>query len=133
MPTPQAVGAVLASSMSARGLRLCVCLCLCMFMCMCCGEMVVKEVIDEQVQVQVQVQVQARVQEAEAETDLFPPNGQHSRYLLLLVTRDGLANRLRSLADWWSVAQHADRELVVSWSSSAGACVCVYVCLCVYV
>ena len=47
--------------------------------------------------------------------DLFS-GGNNQRYLILLIFRDGLANRLRSIADWYSIAQASGRELVVSWA-----------------
>jgi hypothetical protein len=37
------------------------------------------------------------------------------RYIILLITRLGLANRLRSLADWHQIAILTNRTLLVSW------------------
>jgi len=37
------------------------------------------------------------------------------RYLVLLVHRLGLANRLRTIADWYAIARLSDRTLLVSW------------------
>jgi hypothetical protein len=38
-----------------------------------------------------------------------------SRYIVLHISRLGLANRLRSLADWYQIALLSDRELLVNW------------------
>lgn len=45
-------------------------------------------------------------------------NPEHSKYLIVIIFRLGLANRLRSLADWYQVAQLMDRVLIVSWQPS---------------
>lgn len=37
------------------------------------------------------------------------------KYLLLLVPRLGLANRLRSIADWTAIAAISSRKLLISW------------------
>lgn len=37
------------------------------------------------------------------------------RYLVLLLTRLGLANRLRTMADWYQIAAMSRRTLLVSW------------------
>jgi hypothetical protein len=43
---------------------------------------------------------------------------QGHRYLILLISRDGLANRLRTIADFYAICQETGRELVVSWQPS---------------
>ena len=37
------------------------------------------------------------------------------KYILLLLSRLGLTNRLRAISDWYSVASQSSRTLVVSW------------------
>ena len=54
----------------------------------------------------------------------FPPRSfdsstSNKRYLILLVSRLGLANRLRSIADWHQIALLSDRSLLVAWQASA--------------
>lgn len=56
--------------------------------------------------------------------DLFPEwhtkykRGQDDRYIVLLIDHLGLANRLRSIADWFVVASLTKRRLVVSWRAT---------------
>jgi hypothetical protein len=45
--------------------------------------------------------------------------GGRGRYLVLQLTRLGLANRLRSMADMHSLALASDRTLLVSWKPNA--------------
>ncbi len=49
----------------------------------------------------------------------FPDPGfqidKHKKYLLINFQKLGLANRLRSLADWYSVARLVKRHLIISW------------------
>ena len=40
------------------------------------------------------------------------------KYILLLVSRLGLANRLRTMADWHQIAVYSNRTLLVSWEST---------------
>lgn len=57
----------------------------------------------------------------ELNRDLFPDwhtqynRGMDDRYIVLLIDHLGLANRLRSIADWFVVASLTKRRLVVSW------------------
>ena len=41
-----------------------------------------------------------------------------NKYLLLLVPKLGLANRLRSIADWYAIAISSGRTLLVNWEVS---------------
>jgi hypothetical protein len=43
-----------------------------------------------------------------------PPAGSN-RYLVIVLNRLGLANRLRSVADWYEIALLSNRVLIVSW------------------
>jgi hypothetical protein len=43
---------------------------------------------------------------------------QGERYIILSLDRLGLANRLRSMADWYQIASLSGRKLVVSWVPS---------------
>ena len=43
----------------------------------------------------------------------------NGRFLLLAMERLGLANRLRTMADWYGVATNTNRTLVVSWRPTA--------------
>jgi hypothetical protein len=38
-----------------------------------------------------------------------------TKHIVLLISRLGLANRLRSMADWHQIAMESGRELIVSW------------------
>ena len=49
----------------------------------------------------------------------FDNTTSNKRYLILLVSRLGLANRLRSIADWHQIALLSDRSLLVAWQASA--------------
>lgn len=42
-------------------------------------------------------------------------NGFGKKYLIVIIERLGLANRLRTLADWNLIATVSDRNLIVSW------------------
>lgn len=52
---------------------------------------------------------------AEYEESVFFRNLEQERYLVLVISRLGLANRLRSLANWYQIASMSDRTLLVSW------------------
>ena len=41
------------------------------------------------------------------------------RYLVVRLHRLGLANRLRSMADFHAIASSSDRHLLISWSPTA--------------
>ena len=41
------------------------------------------------------------------------------RYLIILISRLGLANRLRSIADWHQIALLSGRSLLVAWQANA--------------
>ena len=43
----------------------------------------------------------------------------NKRYIILLISRLGLANRLRSIADWHQIALLSDRSLLVGWQANA--------------
>lgn len=43
------------------------------------------------------------------------PIDVNQKYLLVNFQKLGLANRLRSLADWYSVARLVDRHMIISW------------------
>jgi hypothetical protein len=45
-------------------------------------------------------------------------DGESSRLLLLLIDRLGLANRLRTIADWYKIAIFSNRTLLVSWKAT---------------
>ncbi len=40
------------------------------------------------------------------------------RYLVYIVNKGGLANRLRAMADWYHLARRSKRLLLVSWEAS---------------
>ena len=40
---------------------------------------------------------------------------KHSKVLILILSRLGLANRLRSMADWYSIAIASERKMIVMW------------------
>ena len=41
--------------------------------------------------------------------------GNPPRYLVLIMARFGLANRLRAMADWYAVALRSQRRMLVAW------------------
>jgi len=47
-----------------------------------------------------------------------PAYSSSERYIVVLVARLGLANRLRSLADWYQVAVISNRTLLVAWQAT---------------
>ena len=49
----------------------------------------------------------------------FDNTTSNKRYLILLVSRLGLANRLRSIADWHQIALLSGRSLLVAWQANA--------------
>ena len=42
----------------------------------------------------------------------------HERMIVLIISRLGLANRLRAVADWYQIATISDRTLLVSWEAT---------------
>ena len=48
----------------------------------------------------------------------FDDEYDDGKYILLLVSRLGLANRLRTMADWHQIAVSSNRTLLVSWEST---------------
>ncbi|KAJ1432033.1 hypothetical protein B484DRAFT_35638 [Ochromonadaceae sp. CCMP2298] len=42
------------------------------------------------------------------------------RYIVLILSKLGMANRLRSMADWYHVASLSNRTLLVSWEAARG-------------
>jgi hypothetical protein len=64
---------------------------------------------------------QEHQQEGSAENLVSPSSPAYSsseRYIIVLVARLGLANRLRSLADWYQVAVISNRTLLVAWQAT---------------
>ena len=54
----------------------------------------------------------------------YPPRSfgnttSNKRYIILLISRLGLANRLRSIADWHQIALLSGRSLLVAWQANA--------------
>ena len=47
------------------------------------------------------------------------PIDTNPRYIVLLVNRLGLANRLRAIADWYVISTISDRILLLSWTNDA--------------
>lgn len=45
----------------------------------------------------------------------FEVTDKDKRYIILQITRLGLANRLRSVADWYVIGRLTNRDLLVSW------------------
>lgn len=52
---------------------------------------------------------------AEYEESVFFRGLDQERLIVLIISRLGLANRLRSLANWYQIALMSDRTLLVSW------------------
>ena len=50
---------------------------------------------------------------------LSSPQDVNERYIVLIIGRLGLANRLRSIADWHQVAALTDRTLLVGWLATS--------------
>ena len=48
-----------------------------------------------------------------------PPPPSSSRSLVIILNRLGLANRLRSIADWHQIALLSNRDLIVSWQPTS--------------
>ena len=42
-----------------------------------------------------------------------------NKYIVLQISRLGLGNRLRSIADWYQIAVISERHLLVSWVPTA--------------
>ena len=53
------------------------------------------------------------------ETEQLPASSSPQRYLVIVLNRLGLANRLRSTADWYQIAILSNRVLIVSWHPTA--------------
>ena len=49
----------------------------------------------------------------------FGNTTSNKRYLIILISRLGLANRLRSIADWHQIALLSGRSLLVAWQANA--------------
>lgn len=54
----------------------------------------------------------------QAGNSFFDDEYDDGKYILLLVSRLGLANRLRTMADWHQIAVSSNRTLLVSWEST---------------
>lgn len=50
-----------------------------------------------------------------SEAKFYFTDSSSTSYIVLIISRLGLANRLRSLADWYVIAEQSNRKLLVSW------------------
>jgi hypothetical protein len=74
--------------------------------------------IDESRQQEQQNKIQQEINTENPKINSLPAYSSSERYIVVLIARLGLANRLRSLADWYQVAVISNRTLLVAWQAT---------------